>query len=97
MSSVAIYPTFGLSGKSNQRIFSFFHDGGAYYVLNENFFPGGISERDELLKYLIELQVIDQEIDIGTIISGRYSKRTIIELNDEEFDKLIVILGRFCK
>jgi hypothetical protein len=97
MTAVAIYPTFGLSGRINKRIFSFYHDGSINCFLTENWFPGGANERDALIQLLKELKILEPETDATEIISNRFSKRNLIDFSDDEFDQLLEVLSKFCK
>ena len=87
--AIAISPTFGLQGKSKDRIVSFFSSGDIYCVLNEKQYPGGAEERDELAGQLKELQLIDQDLEVQQVVSGRNLTRKLFELSEDEFEKLL--------
>ncbi|RLB25049.1 MAG: hypothetical protein DRG73_02875 [Deltaproteobacteria bacterium] len=69
--AIAKFPTFGLQGKSKDRIVSFCSTGDVYCVLNAKYYPRGAVERGELVGQLKELQLIDDELDPQQVVSGR--------------------------
>jgi len=96
MVAIAMFPTFGLQGRSKDRIVSFFSSGDIYCVLNEKHYPGGAEERDELAGQLKELQLIDQDLDPQQVVSGRNLAKKLFELSDEELDNLLDVFSKYC-
>jgi hypothetical protein len=96
MIAIAMFPTFGLQGKSKNRIVSFFSSGDAYCVLNAKHYPGGAEERDELVSQLKELQLIDHDLDPQQVVSGRNLAKKLFELSDDELDKLLDVFSKYC-
>jgi hypothetical protein len=96
MTAIAIKPTFGLQGKSKDRIVTFFYDGVVYFFINEKFYPGGAAERDDLVEELKKLQLLDQGLDQQKVVSGRGSIKKINELSEDELKKLLEVLGKYC-
>lgn len=96
MVAIAMFPTFGLQGRSKDRIVSFFSSGDIYCVLNEKHYPGGAEERDELAGQLKELQLIDQGLDPQQVVSGRNLAKKLFELSDEELDNLLDVFSKYC-
>jgi hypothetical protein len=96
MIAIAMFPTFGLQGKSKGRIVSFFSNGDIYCVLNAKHYPGGAEERDELVSQLKELQLIDQELDPQQVVSGRNLAKKLFEMTNEELDNLLAVFSMYC-
>lgn len=94
--TIAMFPAFGLQGKSKERIISFFSDGYIYAYLNEKHYPGGAEERNELVGKLKELQFLDQDLDPQQVVSGRNLAKKLSELTDEELDSLLDVFSRYC-
>ena len=94
--TIAMFPAFGLQGKSKERIISFFSDGYIYAYLNEKHYPGGAEERNELIGKLKELQFLDQDLDPQQVVSGRNLVKKLSELTDEELDSLLDVFSRYC-
>lgn len=94
--TIAMFPAFGLQGKSKERIVSFFSDGYIYVYLNEKHYPGGAEERNELVGKLKELQFLDQDLDPQQVVSGRNLAKKLSELTDEELDSLLDVFSRYC-
>jgi len=95
MTAVAINPTFGIQGKIH-RIFSFVSNGDIYSFLNGKYYPGGVTERDELVRRLMGLDLLDSDFDPNEVVSGRYLKRKLHELSDGEVDSLLEVLADYC-
>lgn len=94
--AIAKFPTFGLQGKSKDRIVSFFSNGDVYCVLNDKFYLGEAEERDQLVGKLKELQFLDQDFDPQQVVSGRNLAKKLFELTDEELDKLLDVFSLYC-
>lgn len=92
--SKAQTPLFGLLGKSEKRIMGFLPDGIVYCNLNPQQFEGNVSERDRFVDRLNALPIFDY--DTTKIAYGKNSSAPINELNDEEFNTFMGILGDFC-
>jgi len=96
MIAIAMFPTFGIQGKSKNRIVSFFSSGDVYCVLNAKYYPKGAEERDELVNQLKELQLIDHGLDPQQVVSGRNLAKKLFELSDDELDKLLDVFSKYC-
>lgn len=96
MIAIAMFPAFGLRGKSKDRIVSFMSSGVVYSFINEKHYPGGVAERDALVGELKKLQVLDQDIDPQQVVSGRNLTKKLSELSDGELEKLLDIFSRYC-
>ena len=96
MIAIAMFPTFGLQGKSRDRIVSFFSSGDVYSFLNEKHYPRGAEERDELVGKIKELQLLDQGLDPRQVVSGRNLAKKLYELSDEELDSLLDVFSMYC-
>jgi len=96
MIAIAMFPTFGIQGKSKNRIVSFFSSGDVYCVLNAKYYPKGAEERDELVNQLKELQLIDHGLDPQQVVSGRNLTKKLFELSDDELDKLLDVFSKYC-
>ena len=96
MIAIAMYPAFGVQGKSKDRIVSFMSDGVIYLFINEKHYPGGLAERDKLIDELRELRLLDEDLDPQTVVSGRNLARNLLELSEDELEKLITIFRNYC-
>lgn len=96
MAAVAKYPTFGVQGKSKDRIFTFMPDRVLYSFINEKHYPGGPAERDKLVDELKKLRLLDADFDPQEVISGRGLTKNLLELSKDELDKLLTILSDYC-
>jgi hypothetical protein len=96
MQAIALKPTFGIQGKSKDRIFSFFSGGVLYCFLNEKHYPDGARERDEFVGQLKTLHLFETVFSPTTVTSGRSLLRKIPELSDDEFDQLLAIINQYC-
>jgi hypothetical protein len=94
--AIAKFPTFGLQGKSKDRIVSFFSNGDVYCVLNEKFYLGEAEERDELVGKLKELQFLDRDLDPQQVVSGRNLTKKLFEMTDDELDNLLDAFTMYC-
>lgn len=94
--SRAISPTFGLAGKSKERIASVTSTGHLYLFLDEQKYADGPKERDALLADLKDLGLFRQDLDPADVVSGRNSDMKLSELSDAEFERLTDILARYC-
>ncbi len=92
--SRAQHPTFGLRGKSGERIMSFWQDGLVYCWLNAQKYAGGVEERDLFVKRLNALPIFDY--DPTGVISGRNSSAPLNELDEKGFQTFLEILEEFC-
>jgi hypothetical protein len=96
MTAVAMKPAFGLQGKSKDRLVSFFSGGEIYTFLNEKHYPGGVAERNRLVKSLKDLQVLDQNLDPHEVVSGRNLTKKLDELSEDELQKILDIFAEYC-
>lgn len=94
--AIAKFPTFGLQGRSKDRIVSFFSNGDVYCVLNDKYYLGQAEERDELVGRLKELQFLDQDLDPQQVVSGRNLTKKLFEMTDEELDNLLDVFSMYC-
>lgn len=94
--SVAMSPAFGIVSKTQERIISFYSEGTIYVILNEKFFWGGFEERNNLVKELKELSLLNKDLDPKLVVSGRNLNKKLFELNDEEIDKLLDVFSKYC-
>jgi hypothetical protein len=96
MQAAALTPTFGLQGKSGDRLFSFFADGSVYCFFNENHYPGASSERNLLVEQFKAVQLLDYSFDPADVSSGQILAKKLPEMNDDELDQLLNILIKYC-
>jgi hypothetical protein len=92
----AKFPTFGLQGKSKDRIVSFFSNGDVYCVLSEKYYLGEAEERDILVGKLKELQFLDRDLDPQQVVSGRNLTKKLFEMTDEQLDNLLDVFAVYC-
>jgi hypothetical protein len=96
MAAVAMYPTFGVQGKSKDRIVTFMSNGVIYSFINEKHYPGGPAERDKLVDELKKLRLLDEDLDPQKVISGRNLTKNLLELSEDELGKLLTIFSNYC-
>lgn len=96
MQAVAINPTFGIQGKSKDRIFSFYSGESLYCFLNEKHYLGGAQERNELVSQLKNLNLFEVDFDPAIVNSGRNMSRRIQELSDIELDQFLEVIREYC-
>jgi len=94
--AIAKFPTFGVQGKSKDRIVSLFSNGDVYCVLNEKHYLGRAEERDELVGKLKELQFFGQDLDPQQVVDGRNLTKKLCEMTDEELDNLLDVFSMYC-
>lgn len=90
-------PSFGLRGRSGDRIVSFFSDGTVYCFINEKHYPDGEEERDRFVAELKGLALLEPDLDPREVNSGRNLARKLTDLTETEFQKLVEIFSHFCK
>lgn len=96
LESRAKSPTFGLRGRSGERILSVLSDGAIYWYANEGFYPGGAAERNRLREGLERIQMLDPGFDPLTVVHGRNLARKLTELREDEFKSLLDVLSVYC-
>jgi hypothetical protein len=96
MTSVAIKPTFGIQGKSKDRIMTLSSNGDIYSFMSVKQYPGGVTERDALVDELKQFGLLDQDLDPNQVVSGRYLSKKLYELSDDDIDKLLDVYGKYC-
>lgn len=92
-------PTFGLRGRSSERIeriASSFSDGIVYCYLNEKYYPGGVDERDRFVAELKAHGMLDAYLDPMDVVSGRNLTRKLTDLSEDEFRKPLEVFSRYC-
>jgi len=90
-------PTFGLRGRSGDRIVSFFSDGTVYCFINEKHYPGGKGERDHFVGKLKGLGLLAPDLDPGEIKSGKTLIRKLIDIREDELKKMFDIFSHYCR
>ena len=90
------FPAFGLRGRGKERILSVFSSGGLYLFFEERRYPGGVEERDALVRELKSLGMLDPSVQPEEVVSGRSLSRNLEELDEADLERLLGILGRYC-
>lgn len=90
-------PTFGLRGRSGDRILSFFSDGTVYCFINEKHYPGGKQERDHLVGELKSLGLLAPDLDPDEIKSGKSLVRKLTDMRKDELKKMFDIFSHCCR
>jgi len=88
-------PGFGMSSGSGKRFISFGADGGLYCTLEAGYYPSR-TERDEFAAQLKSLGLLDADLDLDEVVSGRSLKRKLPELSEREMQSLLELVLRFC-
>ena len=98
IATIATSPTFGLRGKSKDRLITFMSIGNGiiYIYLNEKHYVGGAKERDELVAELKKCYLLDENLDPQEVISGRNLTKTLLDLSEVELEKLLEIISNYC-
>jgi hypothetical protein len=96
LGSRAQSPIFGLASKTGDRIVGTYPTGLLYLFFEDYKYPGGASERDELVDELKSLSLLATEINPSEVRSGRNFSRSLSELTGKEFNDLLDILRRVC-
>ena len=89
--------SFGLKGRSGKRIITFFLHGAISAYLNEACFLNGAEQRNRFVEDLKVLRMYDRSFDPSAVVSNRDFKRKITEMDDEELEKLLEIIGKYCE
>lgn len=89
-------PSFGLRGKSGNRVASFFADGSIYIYINAANYPGGVLERNELVQGLKRINLLSPDFDPNSVVSGRNLPKKLFEISEGELEELLNILSEFC-
>lgn len=87
-------PTFGVKGKSGDRIMSFGKEGFVYCFLTPEKYGGDVDARDRFVERLNTLPIFDY--DPTGVVSGRNSSAPLNRLNEKEFKTFLEILEEFC-
>lgn len=88
-------PLFYLRGRSGERIATVYPN--AFYVLlRESKYAGGTPERDRLVEELKGLGLYPADLDPQTVADGRNLTRSLTDLGDEEFAKVLDVCTRYC-
>jgi len=92
-------PAFGLLGKGKKLMVSFISlgnsSGDIFIYFEEIKFPEGAKERDALIKDLKEIQMLENGLDPYSVVSGRSLKKKLVDLSDDDLDKLLSVLGKY--
>jgi hypothetical protein len=78
LSTVAKEPAFGLRGNTGSRVLSFFSNGTIYCFFTESCFSRGKDERDELIRDLKKLGLLNPDFEADQVASGRNLIRKLI-------------------
>lgn len=95
--SKAQSPTFGLAGLTGDRLFSVSNTGHIYVFFEESRYPGGLSQRKNLLDALVSLDFMSQDIVLEEVVSGRNSSRKLWDLDESELEELLHVLAQYCR
>ena len=89
------FPSFGLRGRSGLRIVSI-SSRYTYLLMEEHRYPGGLEELNTLLAELKEMRLVDPDILVEEVTSGRNLTRKLWELDERELEKFLNLLDRYC-
>jgi hypothetical protein len=96
MTAVAIKPTFGLQGRSKDRIITLSSNGEIYSFMNKECYPGGATERDELVGELKKKGLLDRDLDADQVVSSRMLTKKLYELTDDELEQMLAVFAKYC-
>jgi len=88
-------PAFAVRGRNGTRLASFFAGGGVYVFLADTHFVGGASERDQFVRELKELRVLNQNVE-PEAASGRNLAVKLTELDENGLAELLAVFGKHC-
>ena len=89
-------PIFKILGNNNKPIFSIYGSGGIYLFTNKDYYLGGVSERNEIVHKLKDINLLNIDYNIESSKEGKGLIRKISDLSEEEFDKFFGIISAFC-
>lgn len=89
-------PQFGLRGRGGKKIGSFNHNGTVYLFIAESQYIGDSADRDQLVSDLKQLQMLEENLDLESVVHGRNLARNIKELSEEQFDKFLEVFAKYC-
>lgn len=87
--SPAANPAFGVLGKAGLRIVSLYGTGEIYALFELRRYGSFVDDRQMLMDVLQEMGMLDRDMEVDEIRSGKTCLRRIDDLNDNEFDRLI--------
>jgi len=96
METTAHFPGFGLRGTNKRRILSISPTAPIYAWLNEKCYPGGAEERDQLCDELKKMGMLDQNLNLQTVVDGKNLSRKLTDLSDDELQNLLDLYSKHC-
>lgn len=88
-------PIFGVLGRHGQRILTVYPSGAVYCFMGPERYGGSKDERDTFVTELNELLMFNYD-DPSEVRDGRTSAGRLDQLADEEFNRFLDILQRYC-
>lgn len=97
LESRAQLPSFGLAGKTGERIIGVPSTGKLYLFFELGKYSGGSAERDQFVNALKRLDLISPQIVPSEVTSGRNFSRSLSEMTEETFEGMLGILQSYCQ
>ena len=91
-----INPTFGITRKSKDRIFTIHSNKQIYVYLEKKRFKDSPDDREELTRRLKELGLIRQDVNLDEVVSGREFLRDLDEMDQSELDRFMKLVEDIC-
>ncbi|KAA3647761.1 MAG: hypothetical protein DWQ07_01910 [Chloroflexi bacterium] len=95
--SYSFRPAFGVVGNTGKRIFIFHGVGYILITVNKDYYPGGTSQRDNIVTRLKEINLLKDDYNPEKAkIDWKIASKLSGQLSDSEVDTLLKILEEFC-
>lgn len=91
--SPATNPAFGILGKAGLRIVSLYGTGEIYALFELRRYESFAADRQKLMNVLQAMGMIDRNMIVDEVRSGKTCLRRIDDLSDNEFDQLIALFA----
>lgn len=90
--STALNPAFGIFGQTGKRTIWVEQSGNVYFVLKKGMYPELEGDRDYVFKNLKDAGLLDENMEVESIVDGRSVKSTIREMTDNQFESLFNLI-----
>lgn len=91
---------FSLCGKNGRTLVTFYekskYKGEMYAYIADGTFPGDLGQRDTFVNEIKRIKFYDKNMDVIKIVSHKHFQKKLQDLTDEELEKFLNILGKYC-